>query len=61
MVLAQKQANISMEQNTEPRKKPTYLRSINLYQRRQAYTMEGGKKVSSAIGVGKAEQLDINH
>ena len=60
MVLAQKQANISMEQNTEPRKKPTYLRSINVCQRRQAYTMEGKKKVSSAIGVGKAEQLDIN-
>ena len=30
MVLAQKQTYGSREQNTEPRNKPTYLRSINL-------------------------------
>ena len=30
MVLAQKQTYRSMEQNREPRNKPTHLRSINL-------------------------------
>ena len=40
MVLAQEQTHRSMEQNREPRNKPTHLRSINLQQRRQEYTME---------------------
>ena len=40
MVLAQKQTHRSMEQNTEPRNKPTHLQSISLQQRRQKYTME---------------------
>ena len=48
----------SMEQNGDPRKKPTHLRSINLRQRRQEYTM--GKRVSSASGVGKAGQPHVN-
>ena len=40
MVLAQKQTHRSMEQNREPRNKPTHLWSINLWQRRQEYTKE---------------------
>ena len=40
MALAQKQTHRSMEQNRKPRSKPTYLRAINLQQRRQGYTME---------------------
>ena len=40
VVLAQKQTYGSMEQNREPRNKPTHLWSINLQQRRQEYTME---------------------
>ena len=40
MVLAQKETYRSMEQNREPRNKPTQLWSINLWQRRQGYTME---------------------
>ena len=44
VVLAQKQTYGSMEQNREPRKKPTQLQSINLWQRRQEYKM--GKRQS---------------
>ena len=40
MILAQKQTHISMEQNREPRNKPTHLQSINLQQRRQEYAMK---------------------
>ena len=39
-VLAQKQTYRSMEQAIKPRNKPRHLRSINLQQRRQEYTME---------------------
>ena len=46
--LAQKQTHRSMEQNKEPRNKPTYLQK-----RRQEYTME--KKVSSISGAGKLD------
>ena len=35
MVLEQKQTHRSVEQNREPRNKPTHLWSINLQQRRQ--------------------------
>ena len=59
MVLAQKQTYGSMEQNREPRDKPTHQWTINLPQRRQEYTM-GKKTVSSASGVGKAGQLHVN-
>ena len=38
--LAQKQTLRSMEQDREPRNKPTHIWSINLQQRRQEYTME---------------------
>ena len=48
---------LSMEQNGEPRNKPTHLWTINLQQKRQEYTME--KRVSSASGVGKAGQPHI--
>ena len=40
MILPQKQTYGSMEQNREPRNKPTHLWSINLQQRRQEYSME---------------------
>ena len=40
MVLAQKQTHRSMEENKEPRNKPTDMWSINLKQRRQENTME---------------------
>ena len=40
MVLALKQTHRSMEQNRKPRNKPTHLRSINLQQSKQEYTME---------------------
>ena len=35
MVLAQKQTHRSMEQNREPRNKPTHLLSINIWQMKQ--------------------------
>ena len=40
VILAQKQTYRPMEQNREPINKPTHLRSINLQQRRQEYTVE---------------------
>ena len=40
MVLAQKQTCRLMEQNREPRNKPTHLWLVNLQQRREEYTME---------------------
>ena len=40
MVFTQKQTHTSMEQNKKLRNKATHLRSINLRQRRQKYTME---------------------
>ena len=44
VVLAQKQTHGSMEQNREPRNKPTHLQLISLQQRRQEYKM--GKRQS---------------
>ena len=40
MVLAQKQKHRSMEQDRNPRGKPTHIWSTNLWQRKQGYTME---------------------
>ena len=40
IVLAQKQKYSSMEQDTNSRDKPMHLWSLNLWQRRQEYTME---------------------
>ena len=56
-VLAQKQTHRSMEQNREPRNKPTHLWLISLQQRRQEYTME--KRASSISGTGKTGQLHV--
>ena len=53
MVFAPKQTYGSMEQNRELRNKPTHLRSINLQQRRQEYTM--GKRQSLQQVVGKLD------
>ena len=47
-----------MEQDRKLRNKPMHLWSINLWQRRQEYTMTK-KTVSSASGVGKAGQLYV--
>ena len=40
MILAQRQKNISMEQNRKPRDKSTHLWTLYLWQRRQEYTMD---------------------
>ena len=54
MVLAQKQTYESIEQNREPRNKPTHLLSINLQQRRQKYTMEKRQSLQQVV----LEKLD---
>ena len=55
MVLAQKQTHRFIEENTDPRNKPTTMWSVNLWQRKQENTME--KKMSSINGVRKTGQL----
>ena len=55
MVLAQKQTYGLMEQNKEPRNKPTHLQSLIFDKRGKNIQWE--KTVSSASGVGKAGQL----
>ena len=57
MVLAQKHTYRSVEQDREPRDKPTHPWSINLWQRRQEYTIE--KTASSISGAGKTGQLHV--
>ena len=59
MVLGQKQTDKSMEQNRQPKNKPTHLWSINLCQRRQKYTKKKkmGKRVSSISSAWKTGQL----
>ena len=52
-----KQMYRSVQQNRKPRNKPTYLWSINIYQRRQKYTME--KTVSKFSSAGKTGQLHV--
>ena len=42
-----------MEQNQEPRNKPTLIKSINLQHKRQEYTME--KRVFLICGAGKLD------
>ena len=49
--------NKLMEQNRQPKNKPTHLWSINLCQRRQKYTME--KRVSSISSAWKTGQLHV--
>ena len=51
VVLVEKQTYVLMEQNRDPRNKPTYLRSINLQQRRQEYKMR--KKSLQQVKVRK--------
>ena len=53
-----KQAYRSVEQDRKPRNKPTHLRSINLQQKNQEYSMEK-KIVSSVSGPGKTGQLHV--
>ena len=52
-----KQMYRSVQQNRKPRNKPTYLWSINIYQRRQKYAME--KTVSKFSSAGKTGQLHV--
>ena len=54
VVLVQKQIYGSMEQNREPRNKPTHLRSINRQQRRQEYTMEKRQSLQQVV-LGKLD------
>ena len=54
MVLVQKQMLRSMEWNSEPRNKPMHLSSINLWQKKQEYTI---KSISSISGTGETRQL----
>ena len=49
MVLTQKQTYGAREQNREPRNKPIHLRSINLRQRRQEYTMEKRQSLQQVV------------
>ena len=59
MVLASKQTYRSMEQNREPRNKPTRIWSNNIKQRSQEYTM-GKEQVSSISGIGKISHMQKN-
>ena len=60
MVLAQKQMYGSMEQNREPRNKPTHLWSINLQQRRQEYPMRKRESLQQVV-LGKLDsRMQIN-
>ena len=54
VILMQKQTYESMEQNEEPRNKPTHLQLINLLQKKQKYTVR--KKSLQQGWLGK---LDI--
>ena len=54
MVLVQKQAYRSMEQNRESRNKPTHLQSINLRQQRQEYKM-GKRQSLQQVVLGKLD------
>ena len=54
MVLAQKKIHISVEQNREPRNKPTLTWSIKT---KEARMYNGEKTTSSINGVGKTGQL----
>ena len=60
MVLAQKQTYGSVEQNRDPRNKPTHLWSINLRQRRQEYAMEKRQSLQQ-VAWGKLDShMEIN-
>ena len=50
VVLMQKQTYESMEQNEEPRNKPTHLQLINLLQKRQKYTVRKKSLHQGSLG-----------
>ena len=54
MVSVKEQTNRSMEQDREPRNKPTHLWSVNLQQRRQEYTGEKRQSLQQVVP-GKLE------
>ena len=54
MVLVQKQTYGSMEQNRQPRNKLTHLWLINLWPKRQEYTMEKGQSLQQVV-LGKLD------
>ena len=59
MVLTQKHK--SVEQNREPRNKPTLIRLINLQQRRQEYRMEKRQSLQQVV-LGKLDSyMQKNH
>ena len=60
VVSAEKQTYRSMEQNREPRDKPSHLWSVNYSLTKEERIYNGEKTVSLASGVGKAGQLHIN-
>ena len=51
MVLAQKQTHRTKEQEREPKSEATLIWAINLWQKRQEYTI-GEKTASSVNGIG---------
>ena len=56
----EKQAYRSMEQNREPRNRPSCSQASNLWQRRQEHTMGKRKDTPSSIScVGKTGQLYV--
>ena len=56
VVLARKQTYGSMEQNREPRNKPTHLWSTHLQQRGQEYTKEKRQSLKQIV-LGKLDSL----
>ena len=59
MVLAQKETYGSMEQNRQPRNKPTHLYGQLIFYK-EGRNIQWRKKVSSASGIGKAGQPHVN-
>ena len=58
MVLAQKQTHRSVEQNREPRNKPTHYGQL-IYNKGAKNIYNGEKTNSSISGAGKAGQLHV--
>ena len=57
----QKQTPRSMEQNGEPRNKPTHLRSINLWQRRQKHTMGKDSPFNKWCWTATHKRMKLEH
>ena len=49
-----------MEQNREPRNKPMHIRSNNLRQRCQKYTMGTGQSQIGKTGYSHAKKMELN-